>query len=81
MGESFAAMFAYERLVARMDPHVFLKGKRRRNVSLYFLMSQIESLTQTLRWCLNLKAFPQSEHLNRLNTADSSWEIMCLWSR
>ena len=35
----------------------------------------------TLRWCLNLKAFPQSMHLNLLRSADSSWEIMCLWRR
>ena len=36
---------------------------------------------RTLRWCLNLKAFPQSAHLNLLRTADSSWEIMWRWSR
>ncbi len=50
------------------------------------LTTNIKSLSKqcsffTLRWCLNLKALPQSEHLNRLRIADSSWEIMWRWRR
>ena len=35
----------------------------------------------TFRWCLNLKALPQSAHLNLRKFADSSCEIMCLCNR
>ncbi len=38
----------------------------------------LKTLFFTLRWCLNLKAFLQSEHLNPPSKADLSWEIINL---
>lgn len=35
----------------------------------------------SFRWCLNLKAFPHSSHLNRRRSVDWSCEIMCRCKR
>ena len=61
---------ALERLVSRVDPDVLLIIK----VVKYFISRRL-----TFRWCLNLKALPQSEHLKRRRTEDSSLATTLRW--
>ena len=71
--ESFAAVFALERFVASVDADVLLCRGKECEVSLKCFLQNVQRFFEfTFRWCLNLKAFPQSEHLNLLRPADSS---------